>query len=63
MTLRISVLEEDLIQVQAIFTVPADGIYTFNVTYYADGAGGSREVSIHVNSATYEKIADEISTW
>jgi len=45
-----------------VFTVPADGIYTFNIAYYADGAGGSREVSIHVNSATYEKIAIEITS-
>ena len=44
-----------------VFTVPADGIYTFNVSYYADGAGGSREVSIYVNSAPYEKIAIDIT--
>lgn len=43
-----------------IFTVPADGIYTFNVAYYADGSGGSREVAIYVNNATYEKLAVEI---
>ena len=40
-----------------IFTVPADGIYTFNVAYYADGDGDAREVSIYVNNATYEKLA------
>jgi hypothetical protein len=45
-----------------VFTAPADGIYTFNVSYYADGAGGSREVSIYVNSAPYEKIAVEITS-
>jgi hypothetical protein len=45
-----------------VFTVPADGIYTFNVSYYADGAGGSREVSVYVNSAPYEKIAIDISS-
>ncbi len=44
-----------------VFTVPADGIYTFNVSYYADGPGGSREVAIYVNNATYEKLAVEIS--
>ncbi len=25
-----------------VFTVPADGIYTFNVTYFADGDGGCK---------------------
>lgn len=45
-----------------VFTTPADGIYTFNITYYADGSGGSREVSIYVNSAPYEKIAIDISS-
>jgi hypothetical protein len=45
-----------------VFTVPEDGIYTFNVSYYADGSGGSREVSIYVNSAPYEKIAVDISS-
>ena len=45
-----------------IFTVPADGIYTFNVSYFADGlTGGDREVSIYVNNAPYEKLADKIS--
>jgi hypothetical protein len=44
-----------------IFTAPADGIYTFNITYHADGSGGSRAVSLYVKSALYEIIADEIS--
>jgi hypothetical protein len=43
-----------------VFTVPADGIYTFNVAYFADGSGGAREVAIYVNNATYEKLAVEI---
>jgi hypothetical protein len=43
-----------------VFTAPADGIYTFNVAYYADGSGSGRELSIYVNSAPYEKIAIEI---
>ncbi|MCU0377237.1 MAG: complement C1q domain-containing protein [Bacteroidales bacterium] len=43
-----------------IFTAPADGIYTFNITYHADGSGGSRAVSLYVKSALYEIIADEI---
>ncbi|MGB8359570.1 MAG: collagen-like protein, partial [Bacteroidales bacterium] len=45
-----------------IFIVPADGIYTFNVAYTADGVGSGREVTIYVNSAPYEKIAVDIST-
>jgi hypothetical protein len=46
-----------------VFTVPADGIYTFNVSYYADGDEGedARRVSIYVNSALYETIASGIS--
>jgi hypothetical protein len=43
-----------------IFTAPADGIYTFNITYHADGSGGSRAVSMYVKSALYEIIADEV---
>jgi hypothetical protein len=45
-----------------IFTAPADGIYTFNVTYYANGTGSGREISVYVNSAPYEKIAIDISS-
>ena len=45
-----------------IFTAPADGIYTFNISYFADGTGGSRGLFIHVNSALYEKIAIEIAS-
>lgn len=45
-----------------IFTAPADGIYTFNVAYFADGTQGSgRELAIYVNSAPYEKLAIDIS--
>jgi hypothetical protein len=40
-----------------IFTAPLDGIYTFNVAYYADGTGDGREITIYVNSDLYEKIA------
>ena len=45
-----------------IFTVPADGIYTFNVSYYADGEFGQdgRKLFIFVNSAPYENIATGI---
>jgi hypothetical protein len=45
-----------------IFTAPEDGIYTFNVAYFADGAGSGREVSVYVNSAPYEKIAIDVSS-
>jgi hypothetical protein len=45
-----------------VFTVPADGIYTFNVSYFADGTGSGRELSVYVNSAPYEKIAIDISS-
>ncbi len=43
-----------------IFTAPADGIYTFNVSYFADGTGSGREVAIYVNSVLYEKIAVDV---
>jgi len=45
-----------------VFTAPVDGIYTFNVSYYADGLGGSRELTIYVNSVIYEKFALDISS-
>lgn len=44
-----------------VFTAPADGIYTFNISYYADGTGSGRELAIYVNSAPYEKLAIDIS--
>lgn len=44
------------------FIAPATGIYTFNVTYYADGSGGSRNLSIYYNSALYEDMAIEIAS-
>ncbi len=40
-----------------IFTAPVDGIYTFNVSYIANGTGDGREVAIYVNSILYEKLA------
>ena len=43
-----------------IFTAPYNGTYTFNISYFADGAGGAREISIFKNSAFYEKMAVEI---
>ena len=44
-----------------IFTAPVDGIYTFNVSYYADGTGDGREIDIYVNSVLYEKLALSIA--
>ncbi len=44
-----------------IFTAPSDGIYTFNVSYFADGTGSAREISIFKNTAFYEKLAVEIA--
>ncbi len=45
-----------------VFTAPADGIYTFNISFTADGTGGSRELAIYVNSQIYEKLAIDISS-
>jgi hypothetical protein len=44
------------------FVAPMTGIYTFNVSYFADGSGGSRKLSIYYNSALYEDIAIEIAS-
>jgi hypothetical protein len=44
-----------------IFTVPFDGIYTFNISYYADGGDGdARKVFLYVNSALFETLATGI---
>lgn len=43
-----------------VFTAPATGIYTFNVSYFADGTGGSREISIFKDGGLHEKLAVEI---
>jgi hypothetical protein len=45
-----------------IFTAPSTGIYTFNVSYFADGSGGSREVLIFREGALYEKLAIDIGS-
>jgi hypothetical protein len=47
-------------QATGIFTAPSDGIYTFNVAYFADGSGDGREIAIYVNSVLYEKLAISI---
>ncbi len=43
------------------FTAPIKGIYTFNLTYKADGSGGARNISLFLNSSLYEKIAVEVA--
>jgi len=44
-----------------IFTAPFDGIYTFNISYYADGGDGdARKVFLYVNSALFETLATGI---
>lgn len=45
-----------------VFTAPATGIYTFNISYYADGPGGFREVIVYKEGALYEKLAVEIGS-
>jgi hypothetical protein len=44
-----------------VFTAPATGVYTFNISYLADGSGSGRKLSLYVNSDLYEDIALEIS--
>lgn len=44
------------------FAAPAAGLYTFTVSYYADGSGGSRKLSIYYNSSLYEDLAVEIAS-
>ncbi len=42
------------------FTASYDGIYTFNITYSADGTGSSRELMIYLNGNLYENIGVDI---
>jgi hypothetical protein len=43
------------------FTAPVTGIYTFSVSYNADGSGGARKLTLWYNSAPYEDLAVEIA--
>jgi len=43
------------------FIAPATGLYTFTVSYTANGSGGSRKLSIYLNSDLYEELALEIT--
>lgn len=45
-----------------VFVAPQDGIYTFNVSYFADGSGDGRELAIYVNSVLFEKIGISIAS-
>lgn len=45
-----------------VFTAPSDGIYTFNISYFADGAGDGREIALYVNSVLFEKLAINIGS-
>jgi hypothetical protein len=47
--------------VSGIFTVPASGIYTFNIGYTATGSGDSRELKIYLNGSIYEIIRSGIT--
>jgi hypothetical protein len=44
------------------FVATVSGLYTFSVSYYADGTGGSRKLSIYYNSALYEDLAIDIAS-
>ena len=44
------------------FVAPVTGIYCFNISYFADGTGGSRTLSLYYKSALYEDIAIEIAS-
>jgi hypothetical protein len=45
-----------------IFTAPISGIYTFFVTYKADGSGSSRVLNILKNGSVYEVLGSDIVT-
>lgn len=43
------------------FTTPSTGIYTFFITYKADGSGSARSLILLKNSTTYEILGPDIS--
>jgi hypothetical protein len=45
-----------------IFTTPTAGIYTFTVSYFADGSGGSRTLAIYLGTDLYEELAVEVAS-
>jgi len=44
-----------------IFSAPSDGIYTFNVGYYATGTSSSRILKISLNGSLYEILNSDIT--
>jgi hypothetical protein len=44
------------------FTASIDGIYTFSINYFSDGSGGSRKLTLYLNTGVYEEIAADISS-
>lgn len=44
------------------FTAPSAGIYTFYITYKADGSGSSRAMNLLKNGAIYEVLNGDISS-
>jgi len=44
------------------FIAPATGLYVFSASYFADGAGSSRKLSLYLNSGLYEDFAVEIAS-
>jgi hypothetical protein len=45
-----------------IFTAPANGIYTFNISYTATGSGDSRMLKLNLNGGLYEILNSAISS-
>jgi hypothetical protein len=43
-------------------TAPMAGIYTFSITYKADGAGSSRQLSLLKNGSVYEILGPDITS-
>lgn len=45
------------------FTAPVAGIYSFFISFFADGSGSDRKLSLHKNLTEYEVLADNISAY
>jgi hypothetical protein len=45
------------------FVAPLTGIYTFSISYYADGPNSSRKLIIYYNSGVYEDIATDVTQY
>jgi hypothetical protein len=43
------------------FTAPSAGIYTFNISYYADGTGGSRKLSVYLKTLTSDSVYEDLA--